>query len=338
MLALSPSSKIIAALPAHPARLAATAMNDKDIFGHPRGLFYLAGTEFWERVSFHGMQALLTRTWSSSCCCRVTSSGSSGLLRSAQGIEWFTGPLATQALAFQIFGLYIGAVYMSPLLGGVLGDRLLGRRRTVTLGALMMTLCHFCMAFDASFLLAMLLLTVGAGCLRANLMAQVGTLYSPEDRRRADAFQIYYSSINAGAFVAPIVTGARQGLRLALRVRLRGLRHADRVDRVPALAALPSAAAGPCHRPATHATRRPRATRDCRADCVDTLGCAVLGCADAGLERLQRVGARSRQPQHRGLDDAGAVAAVDRRSRAARVDAARIDVLALAGRARSRAG
>jgi len=64
------------------------------------------------------------------------------------------------------------------------------------------------MAFDASFLLAMLLLTVGAGCLRANLMAQVGTLYSPEDRRRADAFQIYYSSINAGAFVAPIVTGA----------------------------------------------------------------------------------------------------------------------------------
>jgi POT family proton-dependent oligopeptide transporter len=154
-------------------------------------------------------------------------------------IEWFTGPLSSQALAFQIFGLYIGAVYLTPLLGGVLGDRVLGRHRTVALGALMMTVGHFCMAFDASFLLALLLLTLGAGCLRGNLVAQVGALYSADDRRRADAFQIYYSSINAGAFLAPIVAGllgkeygwhygfgfAGFGMLVGLVIYLLGRRH-----------------------------------------------------------------------------------------------------------------
>jgi POT family proton-dependent oligopeptide transporter len=71
-----------------------------------------------------------------------------------------------------------------------------------------MTAGHFCMAFDQSFLLALLLLILGAGCLRGNLLSQVGQLYLPEDRRRADGFQIYYSMVNGGAFVAPLVTGA----------------------------------------------------------------------------------------------------------------------------------
>ena len=182
-------------------------MNDNNILGHPRGLFSLAGTEFWDRVSFHGMQALLTLYMVEQLLLpgHVEHVVGFGPFRGA--IEWFTGPLSSQSLAFQIFGLYIGAVYLTPLLGGLLGDRVLGRHRTVALGALMMTIGHFCMAFDASFLLALSLLTLGAGCLRGNLVAQVGALYSADDRRRADAFQIYYSSINAGAFVAPIVAG-----------------------------------------------------------------------------------------------------------------------------------
>jgi POT family proton-dependent oligopeptide transporter len=222
-------------------------MKNNDIFGHPRGLFSLAGTEFFDRVSFHGMQALLTLYMVEQLLLpgHVEHVIGFGPFRTA--IEVFTGQLSSQALAFQIFGLYIGAVYTTPLLGGLLGDRVLGRHRTVTLGALMMTVGHFCMAFDASFLLALLLLTLGAGCLRGNLAAQVGALYSAEDRRRAEAFQIYYASINAGAFVAPIVAGllgkeygwhygfgfAGFGMLIGLIVYLHGRRYqaADTVDR-----------------------------------------------------------------------------------------------------------
>jgi POT family proton-dependent oligopeptide transporter len=77
----------------------------------------------------------------------------------------------------------------------------------VALGALLMTAGHFCMAFDQSFLLAMLLLILGAGCLRGNLQPQVGELYSAQDRRRGVAFQLYASMINLGAFIAPVLTG-----------------------------------------------------------------------------------------------------------------------------------
>jgi POT family proton-dependent oligopeptide transporter len=107
----------------------------------------------------------------------------------------------------QVFGLYVGLVYFTPVIGGALGDRVLGRTRTVALGALLMTAGHFCLAFDTSFLLALLLLICGAGCLRGNLSPQLGELYAKEDRRRTAAFQTYGAMINIGAFIAPIVTG-----------------------------------------------------------------------------------------------------------------------------------
>ena len=128
-----------------------------------------------------------------------------GGLRSV--IESATGHLSTQALASQIFGLYVGLVYFTPVIGGALGDRVLGRTRTVALGALLMTAGHFCLAFDESFLFALLLLILGAGCLRGNLAPQLGELYPKEDRRRTAAFQAYGATINIGAFIAPIVTG-----------------------------------------------------------------------------------------------------------------------------------
>jgi POT family proton-dependent oligopeptide transporter len=123
-------------------------------------------------------------------------------------VEGIFGHLTTQGLATQIFGLYVGFVYVTPIVGGWLGDRVLGRAPTVILGGLLMTAGHFCMAFDQSFLLAMLFLILGAGALRGNLQPQVGELYPPDDRRRAVAFQLYASMINFGAFIAPLVTGA----------------------------------------------------------------------------------------------------------------------------------
>ena len=190
-----------------------TVANDADpepdqIFGHPRGLVVLGGTELWDRISFHGMQALLVLYMVGQLFLPGHVEAIVGFTGFRAAIEWVTGPLSVQALASQVFGIYVGLVYFTPVLGGWLGDRVLGRVNTVTLGALLMTAGHFSMAFDQSFLLAMLLLILGAGCLRGNLMPQVAELYAPDDRRRAVAFQLYGSMINLGAFIAPVVTGA----------------------------------------------------------------------------------------------------------------------------------
>ncbi|HEY8003532.1 MAG TPA: peptide MFS transporter [Phenylobacterium sp.] len=180
----------------------------RQLFGHPRGLVVLAGTELWDRISFHGMQALLTLYMAGQLFLPGHIERIAGFAGFRRGIEAVTGPLSTQALATQVFGLYVGLVYFTPSLGGALGDRVLGRRGAVTLGALLMTAGHFCMAFDRSFLLALLFLILGAGCLRGNLAPQVGELYAPDDRRRGVAFQLYASMINLGAFIAPVLTGA----------------------------------------------------------------------------------------------------------------------------------
>ncbi len=179
----------------------------RQAFGHPRGLYVLAGTELWDRISFHGMQALLTLYMAGYLLLPGRVEHIAGFAAFRAAVQTVTGPLSVTALASQVFGLYVGLVYLSPLGGGWLGDRVLGRRPTVILGGLLMTAGHFAMAFDASFLLALLLLILGAGALRGNLQPQIDTLYPPGDRRRADAFQIYYSMINAGAFIAPLLTG-----------------------------------------------------------------------------------------------------------------------------------
>ena len=181
---------------------------DRGFFGHPRGLPFLAGAELWDRISFHGMQALLVLYMVEQLLLPGHIEHIAGMSAVRAAIEAVTGPLSTQALASQIFGLYVGLVYFTPVFGGLIGDRLLGRTRTVTIGALLMTAGHFCMAFDASFLLALLLLILGAGCLRGNLAPQLGDLYAKDDRRRDVAFQIYGAMINLGAFIAPLVTGA----------------------------------------------------------------------------------------------------------------------------------
>ncbi len=183
------------------------SLRASEIFGHPRGLLYIAGTELWDRISFHGMQALLVLYMVEQLLLPGHVEHVVGFAAFRAAIQSVTGPLSTQALAFQIFGLYIGLVYFTPVFGGALGDRVLGRVRTIALGALLMTAGHFCLAFDQSFLLALLFLITGAGCLRGNLQPQVGELYAKDDRRRTTAFQIYGAMINLGAFIAPIVTG-----------------------------------------------------------------------------------------------------------------------------------
>lgn len=189
-------------------------MRDRDVsvkrtaFGHPRGLWVLAGTELWDRISFHGMQAILTLYLVSELFLpgKIEHIAAIGPFR--RTVEAITGPLSVQAFATQTFGIYIALVYATPLIGGAIGDRLLSRKLTVTLGALLMTIGHFSLAFDVSFLFGLLFLATGAGLLRGNLSPQVKALYPAGDRRQGDAFQLYALSVNLGAFIAPLLTGA----------------------------------------------------------------------------------------------------------------------------------
>jgi POT family proton-dependent oligopeptide transporter len=178
------------------------------IFGQPRGVFYLAFTEAWERFSFYGMQALLVLYLVNSLLKPGNAERVVGLEALRRGLETILGPLSTQAFASEIFGLYGGLVYFTPVFGGLLGDRVLGQRRTVMLGAVLMAAGHLLMAFDAPFLLALLLLIVGCGCLKGNISAQVGNLYEAGDVRRTRAFAIFNVGINFGGLFGPFVCGA----------------------------------------------------------------------------------------------------------------------------------
>lgn len=184
--------------------------HDRDFLGHPRGLGYLGFTEAWERFSYYGMQTLLVLYMTRQLLLPGHVEKIAGFGGFRRFLERFYGggeAMTVVATASAIFGLYTGLVYLTPIAGGFIADRWLGRTRTVTLGAVLMAAGHFLMAFDYSFLLALLCLLTGVGCFKGNLASQVGDLYAPEDLRRADAFQIYYLFINAAVIVAPLVTG-----------------------------------------------------------------------------------------------------------------------------------
>src|SRR5258708_12359810 len=136
--------------------------------GHPRGLFYLAFTEAWERFSFYGMTALLALYMVNQLLLPGHVEHIGGFSGFRAALESITGPLSTQALASQIFGLYAGFVYFTPLLGGLIADRWIGQRNAVALGAVSMAAGHIAMAFDESFLLPLLFLLTGSRFLKAN--------------------------------------------------------------------------------------------------------------------------------------------------------------------------
>src|ERR1700680_5247871 len=130
-----------------------------------------------------------------------------GLSALRRALEALFGPLDIQPFASQIYGFYTGLVYLTPVFGGLLADRVLGQRRTVILGAALMAIGHFMMAFERLFLLALVTLILGNGAFKPNISTQVGALYAPGDRRRDRAFSIFYVGINLGAFLAPLVCG-----------------------------------------------------------------------------------------------------------------------------------
>src|SRR5438132_13928036 len=181
---------------------------DATFMGHPKGLFYLAFTEAWERFSYYGMTALLALYMVNQLLLPGHVEHIGGFSGFRAAVESLVGPLSTQALASQIFGLYSGFVYFTPLLGGMIADRWIGQRNGVVIGALSMSAGHIAMAFDQSFLVALLLLVIGSGFLQGNISAQVCALYPPEDEaRRTRGFVIFSTAINIGAVVGPLLCG-----------------------------------------------------------------------------------------------------------------------------------
>ena len=165
------------------------ADQDTKFFGHPRGLATLFFTEMWERFSYYGMRALL--------------------------ILFMVAPVASGGLGFDktkagaIYGLYTGTVYLACLPGGWIADRILGAKKAVLMGGVLIALGHVCLALPLlnTFYFGLLLIVCGTGLLKPNVSALVGSLYDKGDIRRDSGFSIFYMGINTGATIAPIICG-----------------------------------------------------------------------------------------------------------------------------------
>ena len=151
-------------------------------FGQPAGLTILFLTEMWEKFSFYGMRALL--------------------------VYYMTKQLLiAQDNASLIYGFYTAFVYLTPIAGGVISDRWLGRRRAVIIGGSVMALGHFMMTFEPLFYGALACIALGNGLFLPSLPSQIGSLYAPEDPRRVRSYNVYYVGVNLGGFLAPLVCG-----------------------------------------------------------------------------------------------------------------------------------
>jgi POT family proton-dependent oligopeptide transporter len=156
---------------------------------HPKGLSTLFFTEMWERFSYYGMRALLLLFM---------------VAPVAQGGLGFETPMAAG-----IYGLYTGSVYFTAIPGGWIADRLLGLRRAVLVGGILIAAGHYCLAIHAvpSFFAGLSLIIAGTGLLKPNISSIVGELYSDDDTRRDSGFSIFYMGINLGAFISPLICG-----------------------------------------------------------------------------------------------------------------------------------
>lgn len=155
---------------------------NKTWFGQPRGLTILFLTNMWELFSYYGMRTLL--------------------------VFYMTKQLLfPQEKASWIYGGYVGAAYFTPILGGVIADRWLGKRKAVIWGGSTMALGHFLMTFPPLFYLALATIALGNGLFLPSLPSQINDLYHADDPRRGRAYNVYYVGLNLGAFLAPFVCG-----------------------------------------------------------------------------------------------------------------------------------
>ncbi|HEY2071316.1 MAG TPA: MFS transporter [Rhizomicrobium sp.] len=186
----------------------ADVTKDTAFIGHPRGLAWLSAAEFWERFAYYGIVPLLTIYMTSWLFTPAHVGHVIGFDSLRAFFGWFThGALTPMSIASPINGVFQGAVYLTPLAGGALADRVIGRTNAVTLGAILIAVGGFLLAVDQTFLIGLLVLIFGIGCFKGNIASQVGDLYAIEDPRRADGFQIYFLGIQFAAIGSPFLCG-----------------------------------------------------------------------------------------------------------------------------------
>lgn len=166
-------------------------INQKTVLGHPSGLFVLFFTEMWERFSYYGMRALLVLF--------LVTAVIDG------GWDW------ERSDALMLYGWYTGLVYLTPIIGGFIADKLLGYRKAVVLGALIMTIGHASMALEgtgsAFFYIGLFCLIIGNGLFKPNISSMVGQLYKGQGKEKDAGYTIFYMGINAGAFLGILLCG-----------------------------------------------------------------------------------------------------------------------------------
>ncbi|MEY4373848.1 MAG: hypothetical protein RL760_14 [Candidatus Eisenbacteria bacterium] len=192
------------------ANATTVAPMEETFLGHPKGLFVLFLTEMWERFSYYGMRALLVLYMVNHLF--IQPDVGQRVLGFNFIVGWFQSVFHTttwtaQPLSSWVYGLYTSFVYGTPILGGLIADRVLGQRRTVVVGGVLMAIGHFLMAIESLFFPALIFLILGNGCFKPNISTQVGLLYKPGDKRRDRAFSIFYVGVNLGAFLAPLICG-----------------------------------------------------------------------------------------------------------------------------------
>lgn len=163
----------------------------KGFFGHPKGLFTLFFTEFWERFSYYGMRAILVYYMY-----YEVSSGGLGL---------------DKTVALSIVSIYGSLVYMSGIIGGWLADRVFGTSKAIFYGGIFIMLGHIALAIPGNislFFVSMILIVIGTGLLKPNVSSVVGDIYPEDDNRRDAGFSIFYMGINMGAFISPLIAGS----------------------------------------------------------------------------------------------------------------------------------
>lgn len=166
--------------------------HQKELFGHPIGLYVLFFTEMWERFSYYGMRSILV------IYMIAQASNENG-----PGLEW------TELEAYQLYGWYVMLVYLISIPGGILADKVLGQKKTVMLGAILLSIGHGVLAIEANwaFFTGLGFIIVGVGCLKPNISTMVGGLYKKGDIRRDKGFNIFYIGINLGSLLATTFIG-----------------------------------------------------------------------------------------------------------------------------------
>jgi POT family proton-dependent oligopeptide transporter len=174
---------------------------------HPLGLYALFFTEMWERFCFYGMRALLIYYMVKHLFLPEWQDKVVGHHAIMNFLGHIFGPMTTQQQSSQVYGLYTGFVYLTPVLGGYIADKFIGQRKSVFVGGIIMAAGEFMMMNESLFYPALLLLIIGNGFFKPNISTQVGNLYPKGDPRRDRAFMIFYVGINLGAFLSPFICG-----------------------------------------------------------------------------------------------------------------------------------